>query len=99
MTFYFMAAIILYSGVVVAWARNLIYSAIGLLFTFVGIAGVYVFAHADFVVGKGLALLLAHELDVVPAEGTVFGTAVDPSNTTSPSSVYSPVASAPFPLQ
>ncbi len=46
-----MAAVVLSSGVVVARARNLIYSAIGLLFTFFGIAGIFVFAHADFVAG------------------------------------------------
>lgn len=46
-----MAAVVLSSGVVVARAQNLIYSAIGLLFTFFGIAGIFVFAHADFVAG------------------------------------------------
>ncbi len=65
LTFYFMAAVILSSGVVVARARNLVYSAIGLLFTFFGIAGVYVFAHADFVAGVQIVVYVGGNLVLV----------------------------------
>ncbi len=49
--FYVLAAIALGSGLVVARARNLVYSAMGLLFSLLGVAGLFVYAHADFVAG------------------------------------------------
>jgi NADH-quinone oxidoreductase subunit J len=46
--FYFFAAITLVSGAVVVFSRNIIYSAFSLLFTFFGVAGIYVLLNADF---------------------------------------------------
>ncbi len=47
--FYLFAAITLISGLVVITSRNIIYSAFSLLFTFFGVAGIYVLLGADFV--------------------------------------------------
>jgi NADH-quinone oxidoreductase subunit J len=46
--FYFFAAITLCSGAVVVFSKNIIYSAFSLLFTFFGVAGIYVLLNADF---------------------------------------------------
>ena len=64
--FYFFAALSVISGMFVVFSRNIIYSAFSLLFTFFGVAGIYVFLSADFVavtqivvyVGGILVLLL-----------------------------------------
>jgi NADH-quinone oxidoreductase subunit J len=47
--FYFMAAMILISAYFVVTARNLFRSAIGLLSVLLGIAGLYLLMHSDFV--------------------------------------------------
>lgn len=47
--FYLVAAITVVSGAVVAFSRNIVYSAFSLLGTFAGVAGMYVFLGADFV--------------------------------------------------
>ncbi len=47
--FYLIAAITIGSALVVAFSRNIIYSAFSLLGTFMGVAGIYVFLGADFV--------------------------------------------------
>ena len=47
--FYLIAIITVGSAVVVAFSRNIIYSAFSLLGTFAGVAGLYVFLAADFV--------------------------------------------------
>ncbi len=47
-TFWFLALLTVGSATVVVQSRNLLYSAYALLFTFVGIAGLYVFLWADF---------------------------------------------------
>jgi len=47
-TFYFFAAITLVSGGVVVFSKNIIHSAFSLLFTFFGVAGIYVLLNADF---------------------------------------------------
>ena len=49
--FYLIAIITVGSAAVVAFSRNIIYSAISLLGTFAGVAGLYVFLGADFVAG------------------------------------------------
>jgi NAD(P)H-quinone oxidoreductase subunit 6 len=49
--FYLIAIITVGSAVVVAFSRNIIYSAFSLLGTFAGVAGLYVFLGADFVAG------------------------------------------------
>jgi len=46
--FYAFAAITLISAMVVVFSRNVIYSAFSLLFTFLGVAGLYVLLQADF---------------------------------------------------
>ncbi len=64
--FYFFAVISVVSGAVVVFSRNIIYSAFSLLFTFFGVAGIYVLLSADFLavtqlliyVGGILVLLL-----------------------------------------
>src|SRR5260221_306525 len=64
--FYFFAFITLIFGAVVVFSRNIIYSAFALLFTFFGVAGIYVLLNADFLavtqlliyVGGILVLLL-----------------------------------------
>ena len=47
-TFYAFAAVTLVSAGVVVFSRNIIYSAFSLLFTFFGVAGLYVLLNADF---------------------------------------------------
>src|SRR5258708_14689439 len=47
--FYLIAIITVGSAAMVAFSRNIIYSAFSLLGTFMGVAGIYVFLGADFV--------------------------------------------------
>jgi NADH-quinone oxidoreductase subunit J len=47
--FYAFAALTIASASVMVFSRNVIYSAVGLLFTFFGVAGLYVLLAADFV--------------------------------------------------
>jgi NADH-quinone oxidoreductase subunit J len=47
--FFFFAAITLVSAWIVVFSRNIIYSAFSLLFTFFGVAGIYVLLNADFI--------------------------------------------------
>ncbi|HEU4342061.1 MAG TPA: NADH-quinone oxidoreductase subunit J [Candidatus Binatia bacterium] len=47
--FYLVVIITVGSAVIVAFSRNIIYSAFSLLGTFAGVAGIYVFLGADFV--------------------------------------------------
>ena len=49
--FYLIAAVTVGSAAMVAFSRNIIYSAFSLLGTFAGVAGIYVFLGADFVAG------------------------------------------------
>jgi NADH-quinone oxidoreductase subunit J len=64
--FYFFAVITIGSAGVVVFSRNIVYSAFSLLFTFFGVAGIYVLLNADFLavtqlmvyVGGILVLLL-----------------------------------------
>ncbi|MFA6469628.1 MAG: NADH-quinone oxidoreductase subunit J [Bacteroidota bacterium] len=64
--FYFFAAITVGSAAIVVFSRNIVYSAFALLFTFFGVAGIYVLLNADFLaitqllvyVGGILVLLL-----------------------------------------
>lgn len=46
--FWFFAILIVSSAIVVVFARNIIYSVFALLFTFFGVAGIYVILNADF---------------------------------------------------
>jgi NADH-quinone oxidoreductase subunit J len=47
--FYFFAFITLVSAGITVYSRNIIYSAFSLLFTFCGVAGIYVLLNADFI--------------------------------------------------
>jgi NADH-quinone oxidoreductase subunit J len=47
--FYFFAGITLISALVVVSTRHIVYSAFALLFTFMGVAGIYVLLGADFI--------------------------------------------------
>lgn len=66
LVFYAIAALTLSSAAIMVFSRNVVYSAVGLLFTFMGVAGFYVLLAADFVavvqiliyVGGILVLLL-----------------------------------------
>ena len=54
--FYLIALITVGSAAVVAFSRNIIYSAFSLLGTFAGVAGLYIFLGADFVAGVQLLI-------------------------------------------
>lgn len=47
--FYVFALLIVSSAIVVVVSRNVMYAAFGLMFTFFGVAGIYVLLNADFV--------------------------------------------------
>jgi NADH-quinone oxidoreductase subunit J len=47
--FYIIAVLTIASAIVVVSAKNIIYSAFALLFTFFGVAGLYVLLNADFI--------------------------------------------------
>lgn len=46
--FYVFAAVTVFSALVVVFSKNVIYSAFSLMFTFMGVAGLYVLLQADF---------------------------------------------------
>jgi NADH-quinone oxidoreductase subunit J len=52
--FYIFAVLTVGSAAVVVWARSLIYSAFSLLFTFFGVAGLYLLLGADFLAATQL---------------------------------------------
>lgn len=54
--FYLVAAVTVTSAAMVAFSRNIIYSAFSLLGTFGGIAGLYIFLGADFVAAVQLLI-------------------------------------------
>ena len=54
--FYFFAAMTIGSAAVVVFARNLIRSAFALLFTFFGVAALYVFLGADFIAATQMVI-------------------------------------------
>ncbi len=47
--FYFFALITVVSAAIVAFSRNIVHSAFSLMFTFFGVAGLYVMLNADFI--------------------------------------------------
>jgi len=55
-TFYVFAAVTVASAAIVVLARSLIYSAFALLFTFFGVAGLYVLLGADFLAATQLLI-------------------------------------------
>lgn len=54
--FYFFAAMTVFSAAIVVFSRNLIYSAFSLLFTFIGVAALYVFLGADFLAATQMVI-------------------------------------------
>lgn len=54
--FYFFAAMTVFSAAVVVFSRNLIHSAFALLFTFFGVAALYVFLGADFLAATQMVI-------------------------------------------
>ena len=54
--FYLVAIVTVGSALMVAFSRNIIYSAFSLLGTFAGVAGIYVFLGADFVAAVQLLI-------------------------------------------
>ncbi len=54
--FYVFAAMTIVSAAVVVFARNLIYSGFALLFTFLGVAALYVYLGADFLAAAQLVI-------------------------------------------
>jgi NADH-quinone oxidoreductase subunit J len=54
--FYLVALVTVVSAGMVAFSRNIIYSAFSLLGTFMGVAGIYVFLGADFVAAVQLLI-------------------------------------------
>jgi NADH-quinone oxidoreductase subunit J len=54
--FYLIAAVTVASAAIVAFSRNIIYSAFSLLGAFAGVAGIYVFLGADFVAAVQLLI-------------------------------------------
>ena len=48
-TFWLIILLTVFSAVVVVGSSQLIYSAVALLFTFIGVAGLYIFLWADFI--------------------------------------------------
>jgi NADH-quinone oxidoreductase subunit J len=46
--FYVFALLTILSACVVVFSRNIVYAAFALLFTFMGVAGLYILLHADF---------------------------------------------------
>jgi NADH-quinone oxidoreductase subunit J len=54
--FYFLAAVIVGSAAVVVFARSIIRSAFALLFTFLGVAAIYVMLGADFLAATQMVI-------------------------------------------
>ncbi len=54
--FYFFAAMTVLSAAVVVFARNIVHSAFALLFTFFGVAALYVFLGADFLAAAQMVI-------------------------------------------
>ena len=63
--FYLVVAITIGSAMIVAFSRNIIYSAFSLLGTFAGVAGIYIFLGADFVAAVQLLIYVGGILVLV----------------------------------
>ncbi len=57
-SFWFVISLTVLSAVVVVLSNQLIYSALALLFTLFGVAGIYVFLWADFIAGVQLLVYI-----------------------------------------
>lgn len=47
--FYIFAIVVILSAGIVVFSKNIVYSAFSLMFTFLGVAGIYVLLNADFI--------------------------------------------------
>ena len=54
--FYVIAALTLSSAALMVFSKNIIYNAVGLLFAFFGVAGIYVMLGADFIAASQLLI-------------------------------------------
>jgi NADH-quinone oxidoreductase subunit J len=63
--FYLVVVVTIGSAMIVAFSRNIIYSAFSLLGTFAGVAGIYVFLGADFVAAVQLLIYVGGILVLV----------------------------------
>ncbi len=54
--FYLIALATLASAVIMVFGKNIIYNAVGLLFTLIGVAGIYVMLGADFLAGTQMLI-------------------------------------------
>ena len=63
--FYLVVVVTLGSAMMVAFSRNIIYSAFSLLGTFAGVAGIYIFLGADFVAAVQLLIYVGGILVLV----------------------------------
>jgi NADH:ubiquinone oxidoreductase subunit 6 (subunit J) len=63
--FYVIAGVVIGSAAMVAFSRNIIYSAFSLLGTFGGVAGLYVLLGADFVAGVQLLIYVGGILIII----------------------------------
>jgi NADH-quinone oxidoreductase subunit J len=63
--FYLLAALTLGSAGIVALSRNVIYSALGLLGTFLGVAGLYITLSADFLAATQLLVYVGGTLTLI----------------------------------
>lgn len=74
--FYFFALIIVASGAIVVLSKNIMYSAFSLLFTFFGVAGLYVLLNADFIAVTQLMIYIGGIL-VLIIFGVMLTTKID----------------------
>ena len=63
--FYLVVVVTIGSAMIVAFSRNIIYSAFSLLGTFAGVAGIYIFLGADFVAAVQLLIYVGGILVLV----------------------------------
>lgn len=63
--FYLLAALALGSGAIVALSRNVIHSALALLGTFLGVAGLYILLAADFLAAVQLLVYVGGTLTLI----------------------------------
>ena len=59
LVFWIVVGITIASAVMVVQSKQLLYSAIALLFTFVGVTGLYIFLWADFIAAVQVVVLYA----------------------------------------
>ena len=78
-SFWFIIAVTVLSAAVVVLSNQLIYSAIALLATLFGVAGIYVFLWADFIAGVQLLVYIGGIL-VLIIFGIILGVILGPSN-------------------